>query len=228
ARRPGRVVRRHSEPRRRRRRRRDVAGEVVWFDPEAPFVPAEDLRLRGAHNAGNVAAAAAAAARLGVSADDAARAARGFAGLPHRLQTVHVAAGVSWVDDSIATTPRSACAALDAFVEDVVLLAGGVENGVAVEALAARAAERARVAVTFGASGPRLARALRAAGHVRVVEASDLAEAVAVARDAARSGEVVLLAPAFPSYDAFRNYVERGERFRALAMDPLKGGPSSH
>ncbi len=203
-------------------------GEVVWFDPEAPFVPADELRIRGAHNAGNVAAAAAAATWLGVSPDDAARAARGFEGLPHRLRTVHVDAGVQWIDDSIATTPRSACAALDAFAEEVVLLAGGVENGVAVEELAARATARARVAVTFGASGPRLARALREAGHARVVETSDLEGAVAAAREAARSGEVVLLAPAFPSYDAFRNFVERGERFRALAMDPLKGGPPPH
>lgn len=202
-------------------------GEIEWFDPESPLLPVSELRLRGAHNAGNVTAAWTAARRLGVELGAAAGAARRFEGLPHRLRTVHEASGVTWVDDSIATTPRSACAALDSFTEPVILLAGGVENGIDVGSLAARVVARARALVSYGASGPRVAEAVRAAGHVPVHEVSDLAAAVRTAREVARSGDVVLLSPAFPSFDGFRNFAERGDRFRQLAMDPSQGAPNA-
>ena len=201
-------------------------GPVEWFDPAAPFVPVGELRVRGAHNATNATAAWCAARRLGVEEEVAAGAARGFEGLPHRLRTVHREGGVTWVDDSIATSPRATCAALEAVSAEgpIVLIVGGVETDADLADLPRAAADRARVAITAGETAERLARALRGTPGLEVVVTPGLDEAVAAARARARPGDVVLLSPGFPSYDGFRNFTERGERFRWLAMQSLKGG----
>jgi UDP-N-acetylmuramoylalanine--D-glutamate ligase len=186
------------------------AGELV--------VSAADLPLPGPHNALNLCAALTALDVAGVDPPLPESLAE-FASLPHRLQACGERDGVVWVDDSISTTPESTLAALEAFAgRDVVVLAGGQDRGQDYTELGAALARRGAAVVGMPTTGERaVAAALEAgASPERAVTAADLAAAVGRARTIARPGSVILLSPAAPSYDHFRNFEERGERFREL------------
>jgi UDP-N-acetylmuramoyl-L-alanine---L-glutamate ligase len=182
-------------------------------------VPSAWLPLRGRHNAENLCAACAALDAAWIPRPPYPEAVAGIAALPHRLQTVHAAGGVEWVDDSISTTPESTIAALDAYPDrQIVLIAGGLDRGQDYTSLGAVAAGRRAVTiVALPVTGARLAQAARDAGVARVVQVPDMAAAVAAARDVAEPGAVVLLSPAAPSYNSYRNFEERGDHFAALA-----------
>jgi UDP-N-acetylmuramoylalanine--D-glutamate ligase len=183
-------------------------------------LPAADLPLPGEHNALNVCAALAGLAAAGVEVGDPAAALRDFAGLPHRLQTVLERDGISWVDDSISTTPESALAALASFPgRQLVLLGGGQDRGQDYGRLAQELAQREAIVIGMPTTGPRLLAAASAAGLPadRAISSDGLDGAVELARRSAAPGTVVLLSPAAPSYDRFRDFEERGERFAALA-----------
>jgi UDP-N-acetylmuramoylalanine--D-glutamate ligase len=179
------------------------------------------LPLRGTHNALNACAALAAIEAFGApSPADPAAALAAFQALPHRLQAVHDGGGVTWVDDSISTTPESALAALASYPDsDLVLIAGGQDRGQDYDALARALAQRGATLLAIGTTGPALAAAARAAGMgpADAIEAGELARAVSLARDRARPGTVVLLSPAAPSFDGFRDFEDRGDQFAALA-----------
>jgi UDP-N-acetylmuramoylalanine--D-glutamate ligase len=156
---------------------------------------------------------------------DVARAAEGllgFAAPPHRRERVAEHAGVTWVNDSKATNPAAAALALEALRGPAVWIAGGRGKGLDLRPLADLAAKRVRAAVLLGEEAPALAAAL--ADRVPVQRAADLAEAVAIAGGLARPGDTVLLSPACASFDQFRNYEERGERFR----EAVRGWIAAH
>jgi UDP-N-acetylmuramoylalanine--D-glutamate ligase len=190
-----------------------VEGILRWEGDE--LVPAEGLRLRGAHNLENAMAAAAAALARGVDADAVAEALRAFPGVPHRLEEVAERDGVLYVNDSKATNPDSARVALEAFAGDVHAIMGGSLKGGGFGALRQPVAERCRAVYLIGEAADRLAADLEGAAPLR--RAGTLARAVEAASEAARPGEVVLLSPACASFDAFRDYEHRGATFRALA-----------
>jgi len=186
---------------------------------------AGEVPLRGVHNALNACAALTAVEALGIRPAPA-EALAGFEPLAHRLETVAEADGVMWVDDSISTTPESTLAALESFGgEPVILLAGGQDREQDFAALARELARRARMPnadaklVAMPTTGPRLLAEARAAGlpASHAIDAAGLDEAVAEARALAGPGAVVLLSPAAPSFDRFRDFEERGERFAELA-----------
>ncbi len=182
-------------------------------------VPAERLPLPGPHNALNLCAALTALEAAAVPVGELPGALEGFAGLEHRLQTVAERDGVTWVDDSISTTPESALAALASFPgRPLVLLGGGQDRGQDYAELARELARREASVIGIGSTGPRLVAAARAAGvpDSRALQADGLEQAVRLASAAAGRDAVVLLSPAAPSYDRFRDFEERGERFRAL------------
>ena len=179
-----------------------------------------ELPLPGEHNALNLCAALAGLEAARVEIPELAPALAGFEGLPHRLQTVCERDGLTWVDDSISTTPESALAALASFPgRPVVLLGGGQDRGQDYAAVGRELARREAVVVGMGSTGPRLLEAALAAGlhEARAHAADDLAAAVALARRHAPEGAVVLLSPAAPSYDRFRDFEQRGELFAELA-----------
>lgn len=187
------------------------AGELV--------VGTADLPLLGAHNVLNLCAALTALEAVGFKPPLPAALA-GFASLPHRLQPCGEHGGVLWVDDSISTTPESTLVALDSFPgHGIVLLAGGFDRGQDYTELGVALAARGDIVIGMPTTGSEVIAAARAAGAApeRAIEVADLEAAIAVARDLAAPGSVVLLSPAAPSYDHFRNFEERGERFRALA-----------
>jgi UDP-N-acetylmuramoylalanine--D-glutamate ligase len=181
---------------------------------------AGELPLPGEHNALNLCAALAALEAFGVAPPLLPQALRDFRALPHRLETVSARDGIEWVDDSISTTPESTLAALASFPgRDLVLIAGGQDRGQDHVELARVLAERSVTVIGVPSTGPRLVAAARAAGLPadRAIVADDLEAAVATARGLGSPGGVILLSPAAPSYDHYRDFEERGERFGTLA-----------
>ena len=183
------------------------------------------LPLPGLHNALNACAALAAIEAAGEDAEAAAASFAWFRPLPHRLQTLGEQAGRTWINDSIATTPAATLEALHSLGgREVSVLVGGYERGVDWAPFAAAVrAQPPRALVCLGANGPRIAAALTAAGPTpyALERATTLAEAVTIARGLTPPGGVVLLSPGAPSFDAFRDYAERGRAFAALAgFDP--------
>jgi UDP-N-acetylmuramoylalanine--D-glutamate ligase len=183
-------------------------------------MPRADIPLRGAHLLLDVLAAAVAARLAGAGTEAVAAGVRGFGGVPHRLESVGTRGGVEYVNDSQATIPVAAIAALAAFGDrGLVLVAGGQGKGLEYAELAEAIAGRCRAAVLIGSTADELER--RLAGRIPVTRATSMAEAVAAATEAARPGDVVLLAPAAASFDMFVDYAARGDAFRdAVAALP--------
>jgi UDP-N-acetylmuramoylalanine--D-glutamate ligase len=187
-----------------------------------PVIAVDALGVAGPHNVANAAAAIAAAVAAGATPASLARPLAAARVGAHRLETVADVDGVRWVNDSKATNPHAAAAALRSF-DSVIWIAGGLAKGVSFAPLAGDVASRVRLALTIGTSGPDLASFAGAHG-AEAVEAGDLATAVAIAADRARPGDVVLLAPACASMDQFTDYAERGTRFRDLAAAVADAG----
>jgi UDP-N-acetylmuramoylalanine--D-glutamate ligase len=188
-----------------------------------PMRESAQLPLPGEHNALNLCGALAALEAFGIAAPPLAQALAGFTALPHRLQTVAHSGGAVWVDDSISTTPESALAALASFpAHEIVLIAGGQDRGQDYAQLAHALAERRATVIGVPSTGSRLIEAALDAGvpAERAIAAPDLAAAVALARERSRPGAAILLSPAAPSYDSYRDFEERGERFQSLASGP--------
>jgi UDP-N-acetylmuramoylalanine--D-glutamate ligase len=179
-----------------------------------PLIDIAELPLAGRHNALNAMAAMALASAMGC--DDAAmvRGLRAFTGLPHRCERVAELGGVTWINDSKGTNVGATSAALAGMDAPVVLIAGGLGKGQDFAPLAEAVRGRARAVVLIGRDAEVIARALGDAAPLQ--RAGSLEEAVDRPRALARPGDIVLLSPACSSFDMFRDYVERGERFRRL------------
>jgi UDP-N-acetylmuramoylalanine--D-glutamate ligase len=190
------------------------SGRRIEFDSEDEL-PAEPL-IRGKHNRENAAAATAAARAIGIPDEAIAEAFRTFPGVPHRLEHVREVRGVSFVNDSKATNPEAAGRALASYSAGLRVILGGSLKGTSFGALA-RAAHEHGVARAYliGEAADELADAL-AEERVHFDACGDLATAVRAAFADASPGDVVLLSPACASYDQFRDFEERGDRFREL------------
>jgi len=135
----------------------------------------------------------------------------------HRLELLASVNGVRYYNDSIATTPESTIAALEALGPDVILICGGASKGASYDELGATARRRARAVIVLGTTAEEIAAAIgHADGGPEIAPAEDLPAALGVARRLARPGDRVVLSPACASYDQFRNFQERGELFRHL------------
>ncbi|HKQ17624.1 MAG TPA: cyanophycin synthetase, partial [Solirubrobacterales bacterium] len=182
------------------------------LDDTLPAVPS----IPGEHNRENAAAATAAARAAGIADDAIAAGLSVFEGVPHRLELVREVGGVRFVNDSKATNPEAAERALSAYPPGIRLILGGSRKGIPFARLAKRAAASGVAqAYLIGDSADEIAEALAAEG-VRFTYSRDLVSAVRDAFADAEAGEVVLLSPACASYDQFRDFEERGERFREL------------
>jgi UDP-N-acetylmuramoylalanine--D-glutamate ligase len=183
----------------------DRAGHL-WWDDE-PLLAYEEIRLRGAHNRANAAAAAAIALARGIDRDAVRAGLRTFAGVAHRLQEVAQHDGVLFVNDSKATNVASTLVALASFAGmPVHLILGGRGKGQDFTSLRGRAHR----AYAIGEDAERIGR------EVGAEQCGDLGTAVARARAAARAGDVVLLSPACASWDQFADFEARGRAFTAL------------
>jgi UDP-N-acetylmuramoylalanine--D-glutamate ligase len=225
---------------------RNVAGNIArfsvqshtveaWYDRETaqlmlngePFMARADVPLLGDHNVANVLAAvqAVSLAHPSHGTPEArarmAEAVRGFAALPHRLATVAVRNGVTYIDDSKATNVDSTLVALQGMTQPTVLLLGGRHKGEPYTALAEPLRRCGRAVLCYGEAGElaaaQLAPLLGAQVPVEWMRTASFDAVMERAAACARPGDAVLLSPACSSYDMFANYVERGHRFAALA-----------
>ncbi|HEX2221240.1 MAG TPA: UDP-N-acetylmuramoyl-L-alanine--D-glutamate ligase [Candidatus Limnocylindria bacterium] len=194
----------------------------AWLDEGWVTVAAErllpwgEVPLPGRHMLANVLAASLAATLLGVGGRAIADGIRRFRGVPHRLEPLGEVDGVRYVNDSMATIPAAAIAAVEAFGEPgqrrVVVIAGGQGKGLDLAPFADAVAERCRAAVLLGETADELEALL--AGRVRTERADDMDDAVGRAAALAVRGDAVVLAPAAASFDRYPDYAARGDDFR--------------
>lgn len=181
-----------------------------------------ELIVPGRHNQSNAQAAWAAASQLGISREQAEAALYEFRGLKHRLELVHEVDGVRYFNDSIATIPEAAVAALDSFPSHrVVQIVGGYDKGLPMTAMCGALVERAKAVLCIGTTGSALARMMSGgpphSNAAAVYDCGDLETAMKLARNVTVSGDVVLLSPGCASYDQFVNFERRGDEFARLA-----------
>jgi UDP-N-acetylmuramoylalanine--D-glutamate ligase len=204
----------------------DARGQEIRRDGEV-LLRAEDSPLSGEHNALNICAALAALEAFGRPVSDVAGALTGFQALPHRLQLIHVAGRVSYIDDGISTTPQSTMAALAALAGTrVALIAGGYDRGQDYSELAQAILNSGVAAVVaLPDTGERLLEEVRAYAAQATLHAplliavQGMHEAVQRACEALGGEGVVLLSPAAPSFGAYRDFKERSQHFIRAATD---------
>ena len=182
------------------------------------MLPIDWINLRGEHNLYNVLASCAIAAGATISLPGIQLAVETFDGVPHRLELVRDLNGVRWYDDSIATAPERTIAAINSFDEPIVLLLGGRDKNLPWDKLAQLIRRRVSRVVIFGEAGDLIAEAIgpKKPGQAMrsVVRCATLQEAIKTAHNQAEAGDVVLLSPGGTSYDAFKDFEERGQAFR--------------
>jgi len=195
--------------------------DIVWQRQgvTARF-PVAELRLKGLHNVANVMAALVAPLCAGCPPEVAWQAARTFTGLPHRMALVRELDGVSWYDDSKGTNIGSVVMSLAGLEAPVTLIAGGKDKGGDFGILAEAVRSKVRNLVLIGEAAERMARELD--GCTTIHRAGSLEEAVQLAQQLTPAGGAVLLSPGCSSFDMFKSYIERGERFAACVRQ-LRG-----
>jgi len=189
------------------------------------FAERGDLQLRGDHNVLNALAACAITGAAGCPPEAMLAAIRDFRGVVHRLEIVRVLDGVTYINDSIATAPERVVAELRSFDEPLILLLGGKDKDLPWDELMTLALAKARRIIAFGKSGDKsvadiVARSAAQLGRPEaVVRADDLDGALALVREMAQAGDVVLLSPGGTSFDAYPDFAARGEHFRQIVND---------
>lgn len=183
-------------------------------DVDGAQIPLTNPRIVGHHNRQNAAAAAALALMVGLRPDEIARGLDAYGGIAHRLERVGEHQGVVWWNDSKATNVDAAVTALKSFASGVHLIAGGRGKGSPYQPLVDAARGKVKAVYTIGEDAPAVAAAF--AGVIDVVDCATLDVACARAAAAAAGGDHVVLSPACASFDQFRDYGHRGERFREL------------
>jgi UDP-N-acetylmuramoylalanine--D-glutamate ligase len=180
-----------------------------------------ELLVPGKHNQLNAQAAFAAAALLGVSWDEAQAALATFTGLPHRLELSHEADGIRYFNDSIATIPDAAVAALESFPpHKVIQIVGGYDKGLPLTGMCNALVERAKAVLCIGVTGKKIVETVGQSGltgAAQFYDCGDLPTAMKLAKSMATNGDVVLLSTGCASYDQVVNFEERGEMFAQLA-----------
>jgi UDP-N-acetylmuramoylalanine--D-glutamate ligase len=194
---------------------------------DIPLLRRDQIRLRGDHNVMNALAAFAIGHAAGLPLDAMLTAAEEFRGVPHRLELVREVRGAFWYDDSIATAPERTMAAILSFEEPIVLLLGGRDKDLPWDGLATLIRRRVDHVVLFGEAAEKIAKAVAAAGPrpektaapgqrpYSLDRVAHLQEGVLKAAEVARPGDVVLLSPGGTSFDEFKDFEERGEKFRS-------------
>ena len=179
-----------------------------------------DISLPGAHNVENVLAAVTAARLAGVDAATIAGAVKSFAGVEHRLEFVAEVRGVRYYNDSKATNVDATLKALDSFPGRILIILGGKDKGSDYRVLQQPLREKAILALLIGSAAEKIESQIH--GSVAMERAGTLDRAVELAAQAARPGDVVLLAPACASFDQFENYEQRGRVFKELVRGLTK------
>lgn len=189
---------------------------------ESKIIDRSQIPLRGEHNVQNVVAACAIATSVGISASAMESGIKNFQGIPHRLEFVRTWHGGDWYNDSIATAPERAVAAINSFTEPIILIAGGRDKDLPWDSFAAAVIARVKHLVLFGEATEKILKELRAySGKLDLpfTICKGLKEAVSEAAKQVVQGDVVLLSPGGTSFDQFRDFEARGEAYKKWVME---------
>ena len=184
------------------------------------ILDATEIRIPGAHNVENYMAAFAATDGL-VGNAACVQVAHAFSGVPHRMERIRELNGITFINDSIASSPTRTIAGLHALPKPPVIILGGHDKHIPFDTLGDEVCLHAKAAVVVGETAQRIAAAIRASkcydpGKLPLVEAPDFRAAVETAYGLAQPGDIVTLSPACSSFDFFKNFEERGNTFRAI------------
>lgn len=195
-------------------------GLIRLYNGEAKPVdicPLSELALPGDHNLENALAAATAAWAAGADPESIGSELQTFKAIEHRLELVRTVNGIDYINDSKGTNPGATIKALNSFPgKKLILIAGGKEKGADFSGLAEAISREVRFLVLLGETKEKIAEAVGKSGFEDYRFVSTLEEAVSLAAREADKGEVVLLSPACASWDMFKDYEERGKKFKEL------------
>lgn len=200
-----------------------VRGGAIWLranGAERRVLDTKEIRIPGQHNVENYCAAIAAVD--GMAPDETIRSvARTFPGVEHRIEFVRSCRGVRWYNDSIASSPTRTIAGLRSFDQKVILIAGGYDKHIPFTTLGPEIVEHVKLLILCGATAQAIRAAVEGCGAYRsgtpeILECNTLRAAVECAARRAVEGDVVTLSPACAAFDQFKNFMERGERFKSL------------
>ncbi len=188
-----------------------------------PVVHKDDIRIPGMHNVENF---------LGVIAslwgeveiETFVKVAKEFGGVEHRIEFVREVGGVKWYNDSIATSPTRVLAGLRSFDQKIIVLAGGYDKKIPFEPMAETVCDRVKVLILMGVTAQKIEAAVTAApnydpANLKILHASSMEDAVAIAQQEAQTGDIVTLSPACASFDAYPNFEARGLHFKGLVKE---------
>jgi UDP-N-acetylmuramoylalanine--D-glutamate ligase len=207
-----------------------LQGDQIVFrqsGKEQPVLGRRDIQLKGAHNLENVLAAVTIGMLAGCAPEQIKKAVSEFRAVEHRLELVATVNGIAFYNDSKATNVDATVKALESFPGNIHIILGGKDKGSDYTTLNPLLRERARSAYLIGAAAEKIGSQIQ--GATSIVRSGTLDRAVRQAFEAARPGDVVLLAPACASFDQFENYEHRGRFFKelVLALTPVPLGERS-
>lgn len=192
---------------------------IKWAGQTSQVCPITDIKLRGGHNIENVLAACGIAFLAGVKLADMGQTIRDFTGVEHRIELVTRVNDVAYYNDSKATNPESSIKALEAFAQNIILIAGGRDKNTDLEIFMQLVRRKVDHLILIGEATSRFRIAAIECGVENIHNAVSLADAVKLAHQLAKSPQVILLSPACASYDMFKSYEERGTIFKKLVHD---------
>ncbi|MDP4132922.1 MAG: UDP-N-acetylmuramoyl-L-alanine--D-glutamate ligase [Bacillota bacterium] len=194
-----------------------LSGNTIYSDGEK-IMDRSDIRLMGMHNVANYMTAIC-AVRDYVSNENIRKVALNFGGVEHRIEYVREVNGVSYYNDSIGSSPARTTATLSAFEDKVILIAGGYDKHLSYSELGPVIKDRVKHLVLVGETSDKIEEAVKAVGGVSLERCTDFKDAVLKASHAAKNGDKVVLSPASASFDMFKDFEERGNRFKEIVNE---------
>lgn len=192
-------------------------------DTVTPVVHKDDIRIPGMHNVENFLGVI--AALWGdVKIADFVRVAKEFGGVEHRIEFVREVGGVKWYNDSIATSPTRVLAGLRSFDQKIIVLAGGYDKKIPFEPMAETVCDRVKLLILMGVTAEKIEKAVTSAKNydpdsIRILHADSMEQAVELAKNEAKKGDIVTLSPACASFDWYPNFEVRGQHFKRLVKE---------
>lgn len=185
-----------------------------------PVLHMDEIRIPGIHNVENYLAAISAVWGE-VSKENIVSVAKNFGGVEHRIEFVRELDGVTWYNDSIASSPTRTIAGLNSFKQKLILIAGGYDKKIPFEPLAPKIIEKVKVLILMGVTAPKIEAAVTACegydpDQLTILHVSSMQEAVQKAREVAEKGDIVSLSPACASFDLYPDFEARGRHFKEL------------
>lgn len=196
---------------------------IIYFDGEKLFDTSK-LHIRGIHNYENICACMSALYKM-VDVDKSFEAISKFAGVEHRLEFVRELNGVKWYNDSVSSSPTRAIAGLNSYSEEIILIAGGYDKNLDYSPIARPILDKVKVLILFGNTKNKIYDAVMNEKNNEDIEiyiCDTLEDVVNKAYEVSKNGQVVLFSPASASFDMFKNFADRGIKFKKLVNNLKK------